>query len=376
MTCCKCHSETPQNALYCPFCGKPLNYTRVKKKRGNGQGTAYKRGKTWTAEITDYYFDDSQGIRHRKKRTKGGFQTKTDALAYCQSLHAESRSAPTLIALYESFEKNSLPKLSKDKQYAYKKARKRLEPIMGKKIDCLTTGDLQSVVNEQSTSYYTARDMKTLLSHLYKPACIDQFIPVNLAQYIILPALEETEPQPFTHDEVDKLWTAYANGDTFVGYLLLMIYSGMMPAELFACQKKMIDLDRCEIYGCGKKTRKGSVIVFADVVRPVVEELCSLYEGDLLYPFHKTEWYDEYHQTTKRVGVRDLPPYSCRHTTGTEAAKQNLTASVIQRIMRHSRLATSARYIHLGAEDVHDGLNAITHALPTSAPQSVENTGV
>lgn len=77
----------------------------------------------------------------------------------------------------------------------------------------------------------------------------------------------------------------------------------------------------------------------------------------------KTEFYKEYHEAVKRIGVRDLPPYSCRHTTGTEAAKQNLNAQAIQKIMRHGKITTSQRYIHLGAEEAHDGINkiSITH---------------
>ena len=157
------------------------------------------------------------------------------------------------------------------------------------------------------------------------------------------------------------MWAAFSNGDTFVGYLLLMIYSGMMPGELLACQKQMIDFERCEIYGCGKKTkiRKNGVIVFADAVRPVLEELCTLYDGEKLYPRAEKYFYEDYHKAISRMGIRDLPPYSCRHTTGTEAAKQNLNAATIQKIMRHSKIATSQRYIHLGTDEAHSAINSI-----------------
>lgn len=362
MQCKKCGAELPENAMYCPMCGKAVNYIPTPKKRGNGQGTAFKRGKTWTAQVTKYITMDADGKRRRKYATKGGFRTKKEALAYIETLRvAEDRKVPTLLDLYQVWEKNELPKLSKDKQSAYKKARERLEPIIGRKIDSLTTADLQAVVNEQASSYYTARDIKTVLSHLYKKACADEFVRQNLSQYIVLPTLEEKEAVAFTSDEVKKMWTAFADGDTFVGYLLLMIYSGMMPGELFACQKSMIDFDRCEIYGCGKKTkiRKSGVIVFADAVKPVLQTLCTLYNGDKLYPHHLTEWYDAYHETTKRIGIRDLPPYSCRHTTGTEAAKQQLNAPTIQKIMRHSKITTTQRYIHLGSDDVHSAVNTL-----------------
>ena len=236
-----------------------------------------------------------------------------------------------------------------------------MECIIGRKIDTLTTTDLQETINRECPSYYTARDCKTVLSKLYQSACADQFVPSNLAEYIKLPTLEEKDAVPFTADEVDTMWSAFADGDLFVGYLLVMIYSGMMPGELLALKKSMIDLDRCEIYGNGKKTkiRKQNAIVFAECVRPVLEELINNADGEKLIRRQKDAWYKDYHETTKRIGVRDLPPYSCRHTTGTEAARLNLNASIIQKIMRHSRITTSQRYIHLGAEEAHSGTNQL-----------------
>lgn len=363
MPCKRCGSETPQNALYCPFCGRRVNYTPKTKKRGNGQGTAFKRGSTWTAQVTAYTFVNENGRLAKKYKTKGGFKTKKEALAYLEALRqAETRKMPTLLELYSVWEKNDLPKLSKDKQTAYKKARERIESIVGRKIDTLTTADLQKVVSDNASTYYTARDIKTLLSHLYKRACADQFVPSNITKYIVLPKLEESEPIPFNEDEVAKMWTAYEKGDTFVGFMLIMIYSGMMPGELLSCKKAMIDFERCEIYGCGKKTktRKESPIVFADIVKPIIAELCDKC-NEKLYEKCESEFYDEYHKATARIGIRDLPPYSCRHTTGTEVAKQNINAPTIQKIMRHAKITTSQKYIHLGTDEAHDGVNSMTN---------------
>ena len=329
-------------------------------KRGNGQGTAYRRGNTWTAEVTDYFYIDDSGEKKRKYKTKGGFSTKRDALAYCETLRGpEKRKAPTLLELYTVWEQTNLDSLSKDKKSAYKKARERLEPIIGRRIDLLTTSDLQNCINENASSYYTARDMKTLLSHLYKRAAADQFVPGNLTQYITLPKLNESESEPFTAEEVNTMWTAFTAGDIFTGYLLIMIYSGMMPGELLACEKGMIDYDRCEIYGCGKKTRKKSVIVFADIVKPVLETISNTTDSERICPYTEDMFYKLYHETTARIGIRDLPPYSCRHTTGTAAAKLNLNAPAIQKMMRHSKITTTQKYIHLETDEAHNSINKI-----------------
>lgn len=351
---------------FCGMCGAAQSpVRRSARKRGNGQGTAFKRGKTWYAQVTRYSYvteENGEEKRIRRYKTKGGFETKRAALDYIQQLRAgEERTTPTLLDLYTVWEKNDLHKLAKSKQQGYSIARKRLEPIIGRRIDTLTTADLQELINEKANTYYKARDMKTLLSHLYKRAMADQFVTQNLSQFLVLPELNEQEGVPFEPEEVNKMWDAYADGNVFMGYLLLMIYSGMMPAELFSCKKDMIDFDRCEIWGCGRKTkkRKEVPIVFAECVKPVLVELCESVDGDMLQPEKKNAWYDRYHEEVKKIGVRDLPPYSCRHTTGTEAAKQNLNASIIQKIMRHSKITTSQKYIHLGSSEVHAGLDGM-----------------
>ncbi len=365
MICVKCGKEAP-DAPFCALCGwKQTNKPVSRTKRGNGQGHVWKRGSTWYAQVTLYATTeivDGKKKYHQKRKTKGGFATKRDALAYIETLRTpEGRVAPTLLNLYAQWEKNDFPKLSESKKSAYKKARERIDGIMGRKIDTLTVAELQTLVDENTSSYYTARDVKSLLSHLYKKALPDQFVKDNLSQYIVLPDLDEKDAEPFTAEEVQTIWAAFADGDTFAGYLLLMIYTGMMPGELFACRKDMIDYDRLEIWGCGKKTkkRKEVPIVFPDFIAPVLERLCAYSNSQKLQPHAPDNWYIKYHEATARIGVRDLPPYSCRHTTGTEAARLNLSAPIIQGVMRHSKITTTQRYIHLGSESSHAAVNAM-----------------
>ena len=367
MICVKCGADVPDMA-FCGACGWKQDRPLVKKtKRGNGTGTVFKRGNKWVAQVTLYssLSQPEGGPRKtvQKRRTRGGFETKKAALAALESLKGpQGRDCPKLLHYWELYEGSALEKLSEDKQTAYRAARKRLDGLMGRKVDTLTVADLQRVVDEQTGTYYPARDLRSLLSHLFKLAMADQFVSVNLSKFLVLPELEEKESEPFTDLEVKALWKSYSEGNYFLAYVLLMIYTGMMPGELLACQVENIDAERCEIRGVGKKTktRKESSIVYPEQLRPVVEDLIRAAGGSgKLFKLHKERFYHYYYQALEATGTRRLPPYACRHTTGTEAAKANLTAPVIQKLMRHAKITTTQKYIHLESETAHKAVNAL-----------------
>lgn len=384
LVCAKCGCGLPQGAKFCFLCGRAVDYTPKKKKRGNGQGTAIKRGKTWTGIATGYSYTDENGNTKRVRPTKGGFPTKKAALAWATSGEEKEKPLPRLIDLWQGYSENDLKKLSKSKQTAYNIARERIESIISRRIDALTVDDLQAVVNKECDTYYPAKDVKNLLSNLYKRAMASNTncgrVTQNLSQFIVLPPLEEKEAEPFTQDEIGLLWKSYESGNTFVGYILLLCYTGMMPGELLACKKEMVDMERCEIRGAGAKTkeRKKSAIVFPVFLKPLVEELLSIEvynsnsKGDKLLTMNKDKFYDLFYEAVEQAGIDNPPfigkngredhrltPYSCRHTYGTEAVKLGVHPALVQKMLRHANTKTQERYTHLASEEVHDAVNKI-----------------
>lgn len=369
MLCKKCGKEIPDSSIYCNLCGwKQSKDVKTKKgrQRGNGMGTAYKlpNGK-WQAETTmGYRVENGKHIRER--RTKSGFMTKKEALEYIPQLRQgveHTREIMTLSALWESWSTSAMLKLSSSKQTHYKSAYKKLESIINIKIADLTIGDLQISVDNKAVTYYPAKDMKVLLSHLYKRAMAQQDVQTNLADFIVLPEMDESKQTPFNEEELKALWKDYGNGSKFTGYILLMIYSGMMPGELYETKKSMIDWGKQSIIGCGIKTkkRKETPIVIADIILPVLKDLCEFsgFNDERLINIRRDLFYSEFDLTLNRCGCRDLPPYSCRHTTATALALGNIAPSVIQEVMRHTKFSTTQRYIHIDTAPMLDAVNEI-----------------
>ena len=375
MICKKCNREVPDDAALCCYCGKKFVIERKAQKRGNGQGTAFKRGNTWTAQVTIGRRDlpafdlgnppeKAKKPRQTIRRSKGGFKTKAEALAYCPTLMAAGGTVrpqiPRLEHYWTIYSSGEMDGLSASKKTAYRIAWKRLENLHMAKIDTITIADLRKTVSENCQSYYTAKDCKNLLSNLFKLAAVDGYANKDLPGFIILPKLEETERTPFTEEEQASIWKVYESGDIRAGIPLLMIYTGMMPGEAQQLKVEQIDLETRTIVGAGIKTkvRKKTPIVIAESIVPVVQDLIDHAQPTgYIWARNESGWYDNYYGVLESAGCRKLPPYSCRHTTATALAiTEGIAPQTIKRVMRWSTTRMLDRYAH---PDHQDALNAV-----------------
>lgn len=372
MECKKCAGKIPDGAVFCQHCGaKQTAPSRQKRRRGNGQGCAIKRGSTWSAVWTEAsYVDGDRFVQ--KQRWKGGFRTKADALAFAAGPHAaEQEKSPTLAQYWNTWSTHGMTELSANKQGSYKNAWGRLSAVSHTPMSELDVSRLQACIDSQVSTYYPARDMKTVLSHLYTLAMADGVASSNLSQLLKLPKLQETETEPFRTDELEAMWAAWsqggaAAGDRVLASILLMCYTGMMPGELLGLKVEHVDLAKREIIGAGLKTKKrqSTPMVWPSVLDPVVTQLVegSTSRIGKVLAIQKDRYYKEYHAVLRRIGVRDLDPYSCRHTTGTALALAGVAPSVIQETMRHSKFQTTTRYIHPDTASTHTAIDAMAAA--------------
>lgn len=362
MICPRCNKEVPDDAALCCYCGRYFQRkvpSRV-HQRPNGTGTAYKNGKGWMAEVTIGWVTDEAGNKLRRRLRKSGFKTRSEALAYASALleRQQRKKAPQLSAYWDTYSRGEMEKLSDSKRTAYKIAWAKMASISLRPIDTLTVSDLRGVVSKNAPTYYPARDMKVLLSHLFTLGAADGWCSKDLPSFIILPEKNETAREPFTEDEQKALWRAYEGGCADAAIPLIMIYTGMMTGEMRRLTVDMIDFEARRITGVGLKTeiRKASPVYLPADIIPVLQDAASGKDGRL-WPCSEDDFYNRYYAALDVAGVRRLTPYSCRHTTATALAiSKNIAPETVRKIMRWSTTAMLSRYAH---PDDADALAAV-----------------
>jgi len=357
MTCRKCSKSIPDESTFCLSCGAKQETMRSRRLRGNGSGTVYQlpNGK-WRAEVNNNSADGTG------RRTKSGFPRKKDAMEYLDTLKGERQKVSVTVKyLIDKYQDSEQYKKLVSKRKGYNTAIKKLEPVHTRHIADIRLEELQELLDSVE-GYYPRKDIKQVLSHLYRIAEINGDVVRNFARYLVLPPLVEKEIEPFNEEEVLTFWEDYETGNTFTGYILLMVYAGMGPGELLKTQKYMINWDEQTIVGAGVKYRnkKELPIIIADDLIPVVKDLCEYSRGSSkLLDMPDSDFRKAFDSAIARMGVRSLKPYSCRHTCATALTMAGVEPPIIQMIMRHAKYQTTLRYTHIKVKPLLAAVNRL-----------------
>lgn len=379
MDCRKCNKPLPEGASFCCWCGiSQTPPARAPRKNGNGLGSVYKRPDRagWCAAYTVAYVDGANG-KSQKRKVKSGFRTKKEAQEYLSGVIAglqdrKTKRVPTVAELYQQYVDAPGKKPGAGTMMSYKTAFvRRINPAFGDKpIDAVTLQDLELSVS--GLKYDGAKDVKDLMSNLFRRAFADGFVQVNPVPMLQLPENHVVETIPWSPSEIESLWRAYGDGDRIASACLLMIYTGMMPGELFRLKSSMIDWDAHTILGCGLKTkeRRERPIVLSDSVLPVLADLCatSTSRTGFVLGIEKKTFYRRFADMKDRLRIRpEIRPYSSRHTTATELELLGVSPSVIANVLRHRNYATTAKhYITISNDKALEAVNLIATASKTA----------
>lgn len=375
MLCKKCGAELPENARYCPMCGRAVNYTSTPRKRGNGQGTAIKRGKTWTAicSVASYVEDDKL---KRIRRTKGGFATKREALAYIPTLMQESDGSAsankdmTLLELYKMWSVQHENDVSRSTMDCYRAAWKYYAEIQHYKVRNVKTATLQKCLDESGKGKRTQENMKALGTMLFRMAMSNDLVNKNYAEGLI-PRGEKQEPrEPFTDIELKKMWDCvndpnYDFSKNHIDLVLILCYTGFRLEELLSLTDKSYHEEQDWSYFVGGlKTEAGRdrIVGISPKILPLVKR--HLKTGYIFSPNGKKLGAkkfreDYYYPALDAVGIQRKVPHCCRHTFATLMKDIDGSDKDKMAMIGHASLSQTMEYTHANLE----GLKKLTSML-------------
>lgn len=336
-----CGREVPDDAAFCPYCGRKQAVEKLRGKRPNGTGTVYKlsgnRSKPWAAVKGKQYI----GYYATKKDA-------VDALGRVSDIAIDYKYNSTFSQIYDEWKLEHFRDLSDKGKEQYATSYKWFKDLHEKKFRDLRTKDFQQVVDAQAKSHSAASKLKQLIGQMYKYAIREGICTTNYAPYIKLPGELTAEKEIFSDAEIERL---KADGSEEAQIVLMLIYTGMRINELFGLP--LADYHGTYCIG-GEKTKAGKNRVIP--VPPAAQDYFShfadkadtlLIDGFAGNKNTKNFTRREYADLMDRCKITGKTPHCTRHTYASRAAASGMRQETLQKILGHASFTTTANvYIH------------------------------
>lgn len=276
----------------------------------------------------------------------------------------------TVKELYEEYLSSSdFARISASQRQKMGYAWNHVQKLGEKHIAELTYDEMQALIDEECPTYYPARDVKVLLSHIYQQALKRDLVPRNRSELLDLPELSAQERKIFSELDIARLWMAAEAGEDMPAMIIVLIYTGARPGELIGMRRENIHLQERYMVG-GSKTAAGRNREYAipERVLPLIARRLKSYPGALPWDYDDTAFYADYYAAIERCNCQRLSPYSCRHTFVTMALSSGADALLVANMVGHASTKMTNHYNHTQLPKKLE----IANALPFSDTTKVE----
>lgn len=368
MICLSCGASLPAGAAFCPWCGKRAaekeKPVHAPKRRGNGQGTVYKRGTSYVACVTLGYYTDESGKKHRKTVSKR-FDKKKDAVAALATMQETgSRKPDKSLLTFQNVYDRWLPTLTVGKSTVncYTSAWKYFAPLHQLFAHEVDIDDLQECIDECPHGKRTRENMKTVIGLVYKYGVPRGYFPEKLilSQYLRVGGEAGAGGVGLPDSYVEKIRGAV---DIVPGadLVIAQCYLGFRPSEFLALTDESYDAAVRTFTG-GAKTAAGKnrVVTVSPRIQPIVDKYAAACKGQFFtapdgskldLPEYRELFYsvlDALGLDNPLIKVGDVErhtytPHSCRHVfanlmkraSGSDKDKQALIGHTSSEMLRY-----------------------------------------
>lgn len=346
------------------------------KVRGNGQGTAYRRGKTWEACVVIGWEipSDPNKPPYPKKHRKSGFLTKAAALAYCMAFDPEKHSCPklTLEQVFMEWSAKYAQRVGQSTMSGYAAAYKHFKKLHPVPIDAITASDLQNCLDECPAGKRTHQQMKVTAGLIWAYAMDSDYVDKDVTRNLYTGKGSSEQREPLTNEEVLVIRRAIGV-QPYAEYVFALCYLGFRPGEFLKLKKTDLHEENGVTYlvGGGKtEAGKNRRVPVPAAISDIIAQRMNTAGTDYLFPqvtYNRKKEFTGYKPMSdayfrehvfkpmmKRLGIAEgKVPYGTRHTYSDklkEAAGDDKTKAAI---MGHTDYQfTQKRYQSTSLDDI------------------------
>ncbi|MCH5212233.1 MAG: tyrosine-type recombinase/integrase [Oscillospiraceae bacterium] len=357
-------------------------------KLPNGFGSVYKlsgnRRKPYVAQKTTGYDSDAK----RLYTIIGYYETREEgliALAEYNKNPYSLQSKMTFAEVYEKWSERKFENISRSNINGYKASYKLCDRIKDLKMIDIKLLHLQSVVDNSGKNYPTLKKLKIMLSQVFDYAVLNDIIGKDHHKVEFLDIGKPTKSDKhyrFTDDEIKVLWNWSEKPDNiYVRLILMLIYSGVRPGELFNVKRDRVNLEERSFYiDKGKNDNAVRKVPIHEKVYPFFKQwhdkgteylITQLNGRNFRFDTNHAQYVDSYWtpllqdmgilQYTNDKGItKEHTPDDTRHTFTTMWHEKQLDEAMRRKIQGHSGKGIGEQvYSHIEFEKLKAELNKL-----------------
>lgn len=355
---------------------------------GNVSKLSGKRRNPWRARKTAGWTIDEKTQKAKQAYiTIGYYPTRQLALQalseYNTNPYDLDANNITFAEVYEKWSEKKFESISLSNINGYKASYKMCEPLYNVKFSDLKLVHLQSVVDKSGKNYPALKKLKILFNQLFDFAVMNEIITKDrhIVEYLNIGKEEKsTKHYRFNKTELDALWR-WADGNEYVQVILMLIYSGVRPSELFNTKCASVDLtERFFTIEKGKNANASRKVPIHDKIFPFFEHwmkkgneyLITNLSGDKFqfdtnhYGYTDTYWkpiltdIGILQYTNAKGEISEHLPHDTRHTFTSMWKEKKLDEAMRRKIQGHSGKGIGEIvYTHFELEKLKEELNKL-----------------
>lgn len=360
-------------------------YMRLPNGYGSVHKLSGKRRNPWAVRKTSGW-DIKDGKLIRSYVYVGYYPNKAQALQALAEYNAnpfEIRPDLTFAEVYDKWSERKFEEISRSNINGYNAAYNLCSALHNIKFADIKLVHLQTVIDKADKNYPTLKKVKVLFNQLFDYAVMNEIISKDkhIVEYVNIGKAEKSDLHyRFTNDEIDTMWK-WSAGNEYIQVILMLIYSGVRPGELFNVKKSNVNLDEKSIYiEKGKTANATRKVPIHDRVFPFyeywmekdTEYLIAQINGKKINfeSSHKqyTETYWKpllqdmgiYQYKNERGEIKEHTPDDTRHTFTTMWKEKHLDEAMRRKIQGHSGQGIGEMvYTHYEFEKLREEMNKL-----------------